>query len=341
LNLDIAARYDHYNDFGNSTNPKVSLEFRPFDTLLLRGSWGTGFRAPDLSSLYQSPLQSFNDAIDTRGCRDEDTAPFTNLPFEPCEARQYENVSGGNPNLIAEESESWSVGAVFSPVDRLTLSLDYYNIILEDQIGTLTLQDLLNLEAAACPSGTPTACSDPNIIRNPNNGAIQLINAFIQNIAGVETDGLDFEADYSFDTSIGTFSQNLTISHVLNYDQDEGLGIFLEQLDEAFVPDTRAQLSLGWASGDFSTAVVGNYISDSEEKTTRNSALGSRVASWTTWDLQASWSAPWNGKVTFGVRNVADKDPPQNNDLIAGPFYVNSQHDWYGRVPYVRYEQKF
>ena len=76
-------------------------------------------------------------------------------------------------------------------------------------------------------------------------------------LAGVETDGLDFEADYSFDTSIGTFSQNLTISHVLNFDQDEGRGVFLEQLDEAFTPDMRAMLSLGWASGDFSATVIG------------------------------------------------------------------------------------
>jgi iron complex outermembrane recepter protein len=342
LNLDVAARYDHYNDFGNSTNPKVSLEFRPFDTLLLRASWGTGFRAPDLSSLYQSPLQSFNNAIDTRGCRDRASAPFTNLPFNPCNSRQYENVSGGNPNLGPEESESWSAGVVFSPIDRLTLSLDYYNITLEDQIASLTLQDILNIEASNCPAGSPFSCVDPNVRRSAATGAIQLINAAIQNIAGVETDGIDFEADYSFDTSIGTFSQNLTVSYVMNYDQDEtGTGVFLEQLDEAFTPDTRAQLMLGWAQGDFSATLIGNLIGDSEEKTARNGALGTRIPNWTTWDLQGSWSAPWNGKVTIGVRNIADKDPPLDNTLLSGPFYVNSQYDWHGRVPYVRYEQKF
>ncbi len=331
LNLDIAARYDHYNDFGNSTNPKVSLEFRPFESLLLRGSWGTGFRAPDLSSLYQSALQSFNNAIDTRACAGN--VPGFNAPFNPCNSRQYENVSGGNPNLGPEESESWGLGVVLSPLDRLTLSLDYYNIELEDQIGTLTLQDILNLEAATGGS--------PNVIRNPNTGAIVLINAGIQNIAGVKTDGLDFEADYSFDTSVGTFSQNLTVSYVGKFEQDEGLGIFVEQLDEAFTPDMRAQLSLGWAQGDFSATVIGNLIGDSEEKTDRNGALGTRIPNWSTWDIQGSWAAPWNGKVTVGVRNIGDRDPPLDNTLLSGPFYVNSQYDWYGRVPYVRYEQKF
>ena len=338
LNIDVAARYDHYNDFGNSTNPKVSLEFRPIESLLLRGSWGTGFRAPGLSDLYQSPLQSFNNAIDRRACAGN--VPNFQAPFNPCNSRQYENVSGGNPNLVAEESESWSVGAVFSPVDRLTLSLDYYNITLEDQVGSLPIQDILNIEAADCGGSSAVNCS-PLVQRNPTTGAIVLISANNQNIAGIETDGIDFEADYSFDTSIGTFSQNLTISHVMNFDQDEGRGVFLEQLDEAFTPATRAQLSLGWASGDFSATVIGNLIGDSEEKTDRNGALGTRIPNWTTWDLQGSWSAPWNGKVTVGVRNIGDRDPPLDNTLLSGPFYVNSQYDWYGRVPYVRYEQKF
>jgi iron complex outermembrane receptor protein len=331
LNIDVAARYDHYNDFGNSTNPKVSLEFRPFEQLLLRGSWGTGFRAPGLSDLYQSPLQSFNNATDTRACNGD--VPNFQAPFNPCNVRQYENVSGGNANLAAEESESWGLGVVYSPIDRLTLSLDYYNITLEDQVGALPLQDILNIEAAQGGS--------PNVIRNPVTGAIQLIIANNQNIAGVETDGLDFEADYSFDTAIGTFSQNLTISYVGNYDQDEGTGEFLEQLDEAFTPDLRAQLSLGWNSGDFSAAVIGNLVGGSEEKTDRNQALGARSPSWARWDVQGSWSAPWNGKVTLGIRNIADRDPPLDNEILSSPFYANSQYDWYGRVPYVRYEQKF
>jgi iron complex outermembrane receptor protein len=331
LNLDIAARYDHYNDFGNSTNPKVSLEFRPFDSLLVRGSWGTGFRAPSLANLYQSPQQSFNGAIDTRACAGN--VPGYNAPFDPCNSRQYENVSGGNENLSPEESESWGVGVVVSPLDRLTLSLDYYNIELEDQIGTLTLQDILNLENSNGGS--------PNVIRNPNTGAITLINASVQNIAGVKTDGVDFEAEYSFDSAVGTFTQGLTVSYVGSFEQDEGLGEFIEQLDEAFVPDMRAQLALGWSSGDFSATVIGNLIGSSEEKTTRNQALGTRIPSWTTWDLQGTWATPWNGKVTVGVRNIGDRDPPLDNTILSGPFYVNSQYDWYGRVPYVRYEQKF
>jgi len=331
LNLDIAARHDHYNDFGNSTNPRVSLEFRPLENLLVRGSWGTGFRAPGLSNLYQSQLQSFNAATDTRACAGD--VPGFQAPFNPCNPRQYENVSGGNPNLTAEESENWSVGAVYSPMDRLTLSLDYYNIDLEDQVGTLTLQQILNLEAANGGS--------PNVIRNPSTGAIVLINRQQQNIAGIKTSGFDFEADFSFETGIGTLTQNLVVSYIDKYDLDQGLGTFVDQLDQAFFPKMRTNLTLGWSRGDFSSTVIGTLVGSSEEETARNGALGTRIPTWVTWDIQGTWNAPWNGRVTVGVRNIADKDPPLDNTLLTGPFYVNSQYDWYGRVPYVRYEQKF
>jgi iron complex outermembrane receptor protein len=331
LNLDVAARYDHYNDFGNSTNPKVSLEFRPFEQLLLRGSWSTGFRAPGLSNLYQSPLQSFNAAIDTRAC--QGGVPNFQAPFNPCNSRQYENVSGGNPNLTSEESENWSIGAVYSPIDRLTLSLDYYNIELEDQVGTLTLQQVLNLEAQNGGS--------PFVTRNPATGAITLVNLQQQNIAGTNTAGIDFNVDYSFDTSFGTLSQSLVVSYIDKYELDQGTGVFADQLDQAFFPDKRANLTLGWARGDFSATVIGALIGSSEELTARNGALGTRIPTWVTWDVQGSWSAPWNGKVTLGIRNIADKDPPLDNTLLTSPFYVNTQYDWLGRVPYVRYEQKF
>jgi iron complex outermembrane receptor protein len=347
LNLDIAARHDHYNDFGNSTNPKISLKFRPIDELLVRASWGTGFRAPSLANLYSSRVQSFNPAVDTRGCSTRPTLPngqpnpafvpgqsFTHTaPFNPCASRQYENRSGGNPLLTAEESESWSAGVVWSPVDRLTLGLDVYDIELEDQIGALTLQQILNLEAAQGGSSIVT--------RNPNTGAITMINAELQNIAGTKTSGIDLTVDYAFSTGVGNFSQSLIVTYIDSFDQDQGLGVFQDQLDQAFFPNERVQLTLGWSQGDYAATLIGSMVGASEELTARNGALGTRIPSWVTWDLQGTWSTPWNGKLSVGVRNLADKDPPLDNTILTSPFYLNSQYDWYGRVPYARYEQKF
>ena len=93
-----------------------------------------------------------------------------------------------------------------------------------------------------------------------------------------------------------------------------------------------------WSFGDFSAGGFATYIGDSEQEIANTLQ---HIPSWTTTNLQVSWMAPWNGKLTLGVRNIGDRAPPLNNVAFASPFYSNSQYDFYGRVPYVRYEQNF
>ncbi|MBB5206884.1 TonB-dependent receptor [Chiayiivirga flava] len=334
LNLSVAARYDHYNDFGNSTNPKVSLDFRPIESLLLRASWGTGFRAPDLASLNQSSRQSFNGAIDTSAC--EGLVDYS-APFDPCVARQYENATGANPNLAAEESTNYGAGIVWSVLDNLTVSLDYYNIELTNQIAPLGLQTILDLEA----EGDPLV--DGLVTRNPN-GSVAIVNRIPLNLSGFRTSGYDFEVDYRLETDIGVFSPKFVVSYLDTFETETlpGSGFGDAITGSGFVPDVRAQLQLDWALGDFGVGIVGDHIGDSyQDATIAGEDVRVTIPSWTTWDLQATWSAPWNGKLTVGVRNVADKAPPLDNIILSSPFYLNSQYDFYGRVPYVRYEQKF
>ncbi|MBB5208254.1 TonB-dependent receptor plug domain-containing protein [Chiayiivirga flava] len=336
LNLSIAARYDHYNDFGNSTNPKVSLDFRPIESLLLRASYGTGFRAPDLASLYQSGVQSFNGARDTRACNGG--VPDFSAPFNPCTVRQYENRTGSNPNLEAEDSTNWGAGVVWSALDNLTFSLDYYNVELENQAAVLTLQRILDLEAEG------NALVDGLVTRSPATGAIQIVNRAPLNLGGFKTAGYDFEVDYRLDTDLGVFSPKFVVTYVDKFETSSFPGFPFEDAitGSGFTPDTRAQLHLDWSLGDFAVGIVGDYIGDSsDEVEIENEDVVVNIPSWTKWNLQATWSAPWNGKVTVGVRNVADKAPPLDNFVLTSPFYLNSQYDFLGRVPYVRYEQKF
>ena len=68
LELSLAARYDDYSDFGDTTNPKVAVRWSPIDSLALRASWGTGFRAPSLAQIGLGPSQESQFFIDTYGC---------------------------------------------------------------------------------------------------------------------------------------------------------------------------------------------------------------------------------------------------------------------------------
>jgi iron complex outermembrane receptor protein len=343
LNIDVAGRYDSYSDFGNTFNPSVTFEYRPLDTLLLRAGWSKGFRAPGLSNLFQQQIQSFNTAVDHRrvdaqGCPAVGTTPAVApvdltdplhsvaSPGNPCRATQFENVSGGNPNLKPEKSRNWSAGVVWNAMDRLSFSLDYYNIKLKGQIASLTVQQILNAENATNGS--------PFVIRNPN-GTVFIINAIQQNLNGTNTDGWDFDGKYNFDTDWGTFGQELTYSRVHKFTTTFADGT-QQTLDQTvYAPKQRAQLVLDWKKGDFSAAVEGDFIGKV------HSGDGSYdIGAWTTWDVQAAWKTPWNGKVTMGVRNIGGRVPPLDAGL-GTPFYNNSLYNWLGRVPYLRYSQDF
>jgi iron complex outermembrane receptor protein len=330
----LAGRYDDYNDFGTTFTPKIGLSFRPIDSLLLRGSWGEGFRAPSMSQLYSSPSQSFDNSIDSVRCaatpEDADgdgRAEGTVTAPHPCLSTQYENLTGGNTALDAETSTTWSAGIVFSPLDDLTLSVDYYNVEIEEEIDSLSLQATFDNELR----GTDTT-SVTRVGRPPNFPLINLVN---KNLAKVETDGVDFEVAYAFSAgAVGDFRTQLLWTHVLDFQRDENDGNGLRDAQNTFDPDDRASLVMAWSRGDFGASVVGTYIAESD-----NPACGPcELDSWTTFDVSLSYATPWRGTITLGARNLFDEDPPTNPDL-GNPYYSNYLHDVWGRVPFLRYEQ--
>ena len=150
LDATVALRYDDYNDFGTTLTPQAKLAFRPLDSLLIRASYGEGFRAPSMTQLYSGQSQSFDGAVDTFRCSQDpadtdgdgvpNVDPGTLPPGNPCRLTQYQNLTGGNPKLDAETSTQWGAGVVWNPLDDLTVALDYYNIELEDEIGVAPLQ---------------------------------------------------------------------------------------------------------------------------------------------------------------------------------------------------------
>ncbi|MCH7510635.1 MAG: TonB-dependent receptor, partial [Proteobacteria bacterium] len=283
------------------------------------------------------PAQSFNNAIDAVSCAatvegDPTTGrsigPSSDLPpGHPCLTTQFQNFTGGNTDLDAEQSEGFNVGIVFNPIDDLSISLDYYSIEISDQISALPLQVLLDSELAVVNAGgTGTAQ-----VNRSAGGSVLSILANNQNLGGTETSGLDLDLRYSFSAgAVGDFTTQLTWSHVNNFvfDADDGQG-FQQQ---TFTPDDRMQWNLNWSLSDYSATLIGNYINSTPI------GGGATLDDWTTWDLQLNWATPWNGRLTVGARNLFDKDPPLNAQL-GNPFYSNRLHDIFGRVPYIRYTQ--
>jgi iron complex outermembrane receptor protein len=346
LDLGLAARYDDYNDFGTTVNPKVNVAFRPLDTLLLRASYGTGFRASELEVLYEPPSQARDRFIDSWRCSQtpegDDTGrpivPPETLPqFHPCREQDYDTTWGGNPDLQPEESDNWTAGIVWSPTSDFSLIVDYYNIELKETIGRDPTQPLLDEELQLRQAGESGARVG-EVVRFPS-GRLRTVFTAYTNVDQIDTDGVDAEASFSFSIGrLGDFSARLRWTRVLSYEQDVFGSGRRNWAGEAGHPEDRGQLTVNWALGDYSAAVVGNYTSDQDG---RHQAAGGdhHLASFTTWDVQASYATPWNGQIAVGARNILDRDPPRKTwGALA---YDRGQHEIYGRVPYLRLEQDF
>ena len=137
LDLSISARFEEYSDFGNTSNPKVGLVWGPIPSLLVRGSWGTSFRAPGLA---ENDPRSGGYGLygDNLPC------PIAIPPATTCFGI---GIAGGNPDLDPEDATTWSLGLEFTPesIAGLRAGITYYDIDYQNQIiglrGTAGLLD--------------------------------------------------------------------------------------------------------------------------------------------------------------------------------------------------------
>ncbi|MGL6290911.1 MAG: TonB-dependent receptor plug domain-containing protein, partial [Silanimonas sp.] len=196
----LAGRYDHYSDFGGDFNPSVGLRFRPTDSLVFRGGWNTGFRAPSLAQAGAGTTA----ASFTLPCA-SGTEFFANWCGSRTGRPTILSQVLGNPNLEPETSEAWNAGVVWSPLERTTLSVDYWDF---DQKNTVDVDYFGLLRAALTnPSLIYTFAdgSRPRPINAPGieigSGGIGRIStgevfAPLQNIGVQRTNGWDLAIDH-------------------------------------------------------------------------------------------------------------------------------------------------
>ena len=339
---DIAARYDDYSDFGDSVSPKVSLRWHPIDSLTLRGSWGQGFRAPPLTIINSLDAFSADTVVD---------APTAiQLGVAPTAAVQINGLRVATPTLQPEESTQWGLGAVWDATDWLNMSLDYYNIEIENQVKFYSAQTVINRT-----NNGQFLPSHLFVTRDPVTGAILQVRAGSGNEGTINTDGLDFAARTNFDFGEwGSLKNTLQVSWVnkyevaSQYDSDDLVGL-------QGVPEWRASMINSWSKGDFSVNWTINaiaydpefyvdYLADNYGYSCQDSMDIGYVNQcdhkpYITHDLQASYATPWNGKFTVGAINLTNRKPRLDLSYTQG--YNPALYNAYGRQIYMRYTQSF
>ncbi|MGX7652301.1 TonB-dependent receptor plug domain-containing protein [Shewanella putrefaciens] len=323
LELSIAGRYDKYSDYGSDFSPKVSLRYEPMEAMVLRASYGKGFRAPTLDILTQKTAFSADSVVDLATCQ------FQGLPTCPSQGVQVDAYRLANPSLGSESSTQMSAGIAYQPFDWLNFAIDYYNIEIEDRIAFFSSQDLIDREEAGDP--IPAGLG---VVRRAN-GAIDYINTGYGNEGTLETSGLDLNLRTNFDFGeAGSLSQTFQVSHMLDYSIDGGR----DEVKDPATPQQRMSLSNVYNFSDFDFAWNINLIGDQYSKVTNGVQTG-HIGTWVTHDIQVTYTSPWNSKISVGAENAFEKEP----QLIGydGREYNYNLYNGWGRVMYVRFSQSF
>lgn len=352
--VSLAGRFDDYSDYGSDFSPKIGVRFQPMDSLTLRASFGQGFRAPSLDVLTAAPAFSADTVVDPTTC--------VTLALPATCGIQVNAYVLANPNLGSENSDQWSAGLVWDATDWLNITADYYSIDIEDLIAGISSGTIISclLGAIPCPPGVtnlPSNISPPDpsaglgLARGPDGDILFVQRGFSNR--SLKTDGLDLNFRTKFDFgNWGGLDNQLQISNVFGYALDGARDL----VDDPSTPEYRVSLQNVWTIGDFNFAWNINHIAgtlsyqgllinacngDAGCEADSDYGYARRLPSWTTHDLQASWTAPWKGKLTLGVKNVLNKDPVTDPIDPTGRGFDFNLYDGYGRVPYFRYTQSF
>ncbi|MFC6839426.1 TonB-dependent receptor domain-containing protein [Xanthomonas theicola] len=376
LSLSLASRYSDYDNFGDTVNSKFGFKWKPIDSLLVRGTWAEGFRAPTIADLYGGLSQSFEyytDPCDTSfgtaagnarcaavvpaGFRQLNTSGTAPAPG-PGEQSNVPFASGSTPTLTPETSTSKTLGLVWSPefARGLNASLDWWNVRIEN---TIVADDPTSLLEDCYLRGIASRCT--GFTRNAA-GNITTLAFGLRNAGYQETEGYDLDLTYRIDSAYGNFTAAWLSSYVVKNELKQDDTASPAEQENGYQKAIgsyfrlRSNLSLTWQMNDWAVTWSTRYYSGAKERCyfddrcsepnfTAPQYLGApfpvnKIGSNTFHDVQVSYNTPWNATVAVGANNVFEH--------YAAPSYSqpSSGYSYYGgydigRFVYMKYQQRF
>ncbi len=340
LEADVAVRYEHYSDFGNTTNPKVSLRWQPNSQFLMRGSYGTGFVAPSLYQLFDPQTSG----VSATGQSDPIRCPVTGDTGIDC-VTQFPVIFGGNPNLKPETAQNITAGIVLEPAPGASLSLDYFKIRLQNAItnGIPISTILNNPQYYNLIQRGPPDPAHPNL-----PGRITGIPQTYLNLGNEHIQGVDVDLRYTTPVSSwGRFHFQATGTYYLQFDSQNvdgsytgGVGTAYGAVNTGIIPRYKQYTSVTWDQGPWSATIANTYQTSYTDFQTDLDGNLRRVGTLSLWDLNGSYTGFKNLTLTLGVKNLFDTNPPVSNQqntfqLGFDPSYYDPRARFvYGSVKY-------
>ena len=300
LTVNLSGRYTDDEFYGSDTTYAAKLGWRPVSSLLLRGTYGTSFRAPNVREVFLQDQTGFlnvfdpcfipdaaldpisggyNPALDNRdpvvleNCARTGADP-TMLSNNGFNTYSTEIARGGTAALVAETSDSYTYGFAFEQpwfeAFDLTFGMTWYDIDIDDTIVEPTPQYIVN-DCYNDPEFDSSLCE--NIARD-GDGFFDIIDAKYLNRDNAHNRGLDINANYDQNFNIGSQAVRLGVDLVINRNKeasttfldDEGNPDFEDQHANLYYPKWKGQLGLRLNVEDFRFTWVTNYIGETTQQ---------------------------------------------------------------------------
>lgn len=329
LEVTLASRFDRYDDdssVGGRNTSQVKFSYQMTDAIKLRGGWGQTFRAPDMFNIY-GESSAFGGVIDlsSPGCFDGET-----FSEDGCPVYSVRSTRSSSQDLKEESGEEKALGLVFSPTHNIGLSIDWYNIRLEDMVNTASSYDLMVAEWQ-CANGelSPASryCQDvaQSVIRDAG-GSVQEVIIKPQNQAFVDIEGVDFRAYGQWESEkYGRFGFNFNHSVTLGYDWlkfegDEVIDLRGGQTGLS-TPVTNSNLQLFYSDAltGFKSWSTSLFIMRQGE--TKNYANTKDLDPYYMANWSASYKANERWSFAVGINNLFNAKPRHDETNPRWPYY--------------------
>lgn len=359
LDLQLAARDEHYSDFGNVFKMKAAGAWELMDGIKFRSAWSQSFRAPNLAQFYSAGTQVANTRTDFAACRIN--------PATACTGVSTLEVRAGNQGLEPENAETFSVGVVMQPRRNLTFTVDYWSLNTNGVIGIQGAQNQILFDLLERLSGR----SNPNVVRlapvgTQVIGTIDYVQDNYFNLGPRSIEGLDFSVNYDLrETPLGNFNFDLSFSKLLTFNQSPselqsvliaanaagtlGSGITITQAGSQIEvngnPRWRLTGNLNWKAGPVSAGILINYVGAVfDTGTAQVNGQFYKLPGVTTVNAFLQYRTDDDAgalsglRFRVGARNLFDKEPPLSSNNYG---FLGSLHDPVGRFVYFELSKDF
>ena len=363
LTITASARYDGFRAAGREISKPtyaLGLEYRPFESLLLRGKYGTAFKAPTLADQFQGISGFYSTTTDYYNCA---LLGFDAGEVDLCPARfsdlQYFGEQSGNVDLKPINAKVWSYGVVWAPTAKFSVSADYHHWDIRDEVRLQSVDQLMRDEAACRTGGldiTSGTCQAAiSQITRGAAGTVQSIQVKKINVAKQTLDAVTVDMNYRQELGAfgtlglsGSWTRNL--EHLL---QDYPTDPVVDALNDPYWstdPKYKANASLSWSKARWTTTLYANYIGPTPNYRATLDPDGyafagaGRLGSYTTANASVNFDVTEDLKLSFLVNNLANRMPDMDVSSYpgnSGEPYNSSNFNLLGRAYYVEAKWNF